>query len=84
MLLVRAVARGRLTSEMMSVGRRRRLQAEAARKGSNELVAVFSAIKVFNWTWTLKQGAIAFKTSLLRVRVPLPPVSYAPRCRSGD
>jgi cytochrome c oxidase subunit 1 len=31
------------------------------------LVAVFSAIKVFNWTWTLKGGAIAFKTPLLYI-----------------
>lgn len=30
-------------------------------------VAVFSAIKVFNWTWTLKGGAIALKTPLLYV-----------------
>ena len=31
------------------------------------LVAVFSAIKVFNWTWTLKKGAIALKTPLLYI-----------------
>ncbi len=31
------------------------------------LVAVFSAIKVFNWTWTLKKGAVALKTPLLYV-----------------
>jgi cytochrome c oxidase subunit I len=31
------------------------------------LVAVFSAIKVFNWTWTLKRGAISLKTPLLYV-----------------
>jgi len=31
------------------------------------LVAVFSAIKVFNWTWTLKQGAISLRTPLLYV-----------------
>jgi cytochrome c oxidase subunit 1 len=31
------------------------------------LVAVFSAIKVFNWTWTLKGGAVALKTPLLYV-----------------
>jgi cytochrome c oxidase subunit 1 len=31
------------------------------------LVAVFSAIKVFNWTWTLKKGAISLKTPLLYV-----------------
>ncbi len=31
------------------------------------LVAIFSAIKVFNWTWTLKGGAIAFRTPLLYV-----------------
>ena len=31
------------------------------------LVAVFSAIKVFNWTWTLKGGAIALRTPLLYV-----------------
>jgi cytochrome c oxidase subunit 1 len=31
------------------------------------LVAVFSAIKVFNWTWTLKKGAIALRTPLLYV-----------------
>src|SRR6478735_6852359 len=31
------------------------------------LVAIFSAIKVFNWTWTLKHGAIAVKTPLLYV-----------------
>ncbi len=31
------------------------------------LVAVFSAIKVFNWTWTLKRGAIALKTPLLYI-----------------
>ena len=31
------------------------------------LVAVFSAIKVFNWTWTLKGGAISLKTPLLYV-----------------
>jgi cytochrome c oxidase subunit 1 len=29
------------------------------------LVAIFSAIKVFTWVWTLKQGAIAMKTPLL-------------------
>jgi cytochrome c oxidase subunit 1 len=31
------------------------------------LVAVFSAIKVFNWTWTLDRGAIDVKTPLLYV-----------------
>lgn len=31
------------------------------------LVAIFSAIKVFNWTWTLKRGAIALKTPLLYI-----------------
>ncbi len=31
------------------------------------LVAVFSAIKVFNWTWTLKRGAIRMRTPLLYV-----------------
>lgn len=31
------------------------------------LVAVFSAVKVFNWTWTLKRGAISMKTPLLYV-----------------
>jgi cytochrome c oxidase subunit 1 len=31
------------------------------------LVAIFSAIKVFNWTWTLKGGAVALKTPLLYV-----------------
>jgi cytochrome c oxidase subunit 1 len=31
------------------------------------LVAIFSAIKVFNWTWTLKQGAVSLKTPLLYV-----------------
>src|SRR5262249_31374566 len=31
------------------------------------LVAVFSAIKVFNWTWTLKRGAVSAKTPLLYV-----------------
>jgi cytochrome c oxidase subunit 1 len=31
------------------------------------LVAVFSAIKVFNWTWTLKKGAIVFSTPLLYI-----------------
>src|SRR5262249_9103531 len=31
------------------------------------LVAIFSAIKVFNWTWTLKKGAISLKTPLLYV-----------------
>jgi cytochrome c oxidase subunit I len=31
------------------------------------LVAVFSAIKVFNWTWTLKKGAIALRTPLLYI-----------------
>lgn len=31
------------------------------------LVAVFSAIKVFNWTWTLKKGSIALKTPLLYI-----------------
>jgi cytochrome c oxidase subunit 1 len=31
------------------------------------LVAVFSAIKVFTWTWTLKRGAVALKTPLLYV-----------------
>jgi cytochrome c oxidase subunit 1 len=30
-------------------------------------VAIFSAIKVFNWTWTLKTGAISLKTPLLYV-----------------
>lgn len=29
------------------------------------LVAIFSAIKVFNWTWTLRRGSIATKTPLL-------------------
>jgi cytochrome c oxidase subunit 1 len=31
------------------------------------LVAVFSAIKVFNWVWTLKKGAISLKTPLLYI-----------------
>jgi cytochrome c oxidase subunit 1 len=31
------------------------------------LVAIFSAIKVFNWTWTLKNGAIALRTPLLYI-----------------
>jgi cytochrome c oxidase subunit 1 len=31
------------------------------------LVAVFSAIKTFNWTWTLKRGAVSVKTPLLFV-----------------
>jgi len=31
------------------------------------LVAIFSAIKVFNWTWTLKGGAVSLKTPLLYV-----------------
>jgi cytochrome c oxidase subunit 1 len=31
------------------------------------LVAIFSAIKVFNWTWTMKRGAITVKTPLLYV-----------------
>ncbi|HVJ89879.1 MAG TPA: cbb3-type cytochrome c oxidase subunit I [Labilithrix sp.] len=31
------------------------------------LVAVFSAIKVFNWTWTLKRGAVALRTPLLYI-----------------
>lgn len=31
------------------------------------LVAVFSAIKVFNWTWTLKRGAIVVTTPMLHV-----------------
>ena len=31
------------------------------------LVAIFSAVKVFNWTWTLKGGAISLKTPLLYV-----------------
>ncbi|MEO6420284.1 MAG: cbb3-type cytochrome c oxidase subunit I, partial [Polyangiaceae bacterium] len=30
-------------------------------------VAIFSAIKVFTWVWTLKKGAIAMKTPLLYV-----------------
>ncbi len=31
------------------------------------LVAVFSAIKVFNWTWTLKKGAVSLTTPLLYI-----------------
>jgi cytochrome c oxidase subunit 1 len=31
------------------------------------LVAIFSAIKVFNWTWTLKKGAVMLRTPLLFV-----------------
>lgn len=31
------------------------------------LVAIFSAIKVFNWTWTLKRGAIVVTTPMLHV-----------------
>jgi cytochrome c oxidase subunit 1 len=31
------------------------------------LVAIFSAIKVFTWTWTLKHGAVSLKTPLLYV-----------------
>ena len=31
------------------------------------LVAVFSAIKTFNWTWTLKTGAITLTTPLLYI-----------------
>ncbi len=31
------------------------------------LVGVFSAIKVFNWTWTLKRGAVSVKTPLLYI-----------------
>jgi cytochrome c oxidase subunit I len=31
------------------------------------LVAVFSAIKVFNWTWTMKKGAVSLKTPLLYI-----------------
>ncbi len=31
------------------------------------LVAVFSAIKVFNWTWTMKKGAVTLKTPLLYI-----------------
>jgi cytochrome c oxidase subunit 1 len=31
------------------------------------LVAIFSAIKVFTWTWTLKRGAVSLKTPLLYV-----------------
>lgn len=31
------------------------------------LVAIFSAIKVFNWTWTLKKGAILLRTPLLYI-----------------
>src|SRR5205814_6866573 len=29
--------------------------------------AVFSAIRVFDWTWTLKKGAVSLKTPLLYV-----------------
>jgi cytochrome c oxidase subunit I len=31
------------------------------------IVAVFSAIKVFNWTWTLKRGVVSLKTPLLYI-----------------